>query len=69
MSQKNSFLLSFFFKDYYFFFFYGNFPGSPVVETLPSSARGASLIPGQGAEISRFMAKIKIKNRSNIITN
>ena len=46
-----------------------DFPGGPEVGALPSSARGASLIPGQGAEISRFMAKIKIKNRSNIIIN
>ena len=28
----------------------GDFPGSPVVETLPSNAGGASLIPGWGAK-------------------
>ena len=29
----------------------GNFPGSLVVKTLPSSAGGGGSIPGQGAEI------------------
>ena len=29
----------------------GDFPGSPVVKTLPSNAGTASLIPGQGAKI------------------
>ena len=28
-----------------------DFPGSPVVETLPSSAGGMGSIPGQGAKI------------------
>ena len=28
-----------------------DFPGSPVVKTLPSNARGADLIPGWGAKI------------------
>ena len=28
-----------------------DFPGSPVVKTLPSNAGGAGLIPGQGAKI------------------
>ena len=28
-----------------------DFPGEPVVKTLPSSAKGARLIPGQGAKI------------------
>ena len=28
-----------------------NFPGGPVVKTLPSNARGADLIPGWGAKI------------------
>ena len=28
-----------------------NFPGGPVVETLPSNAEGAGLIPGLGAKI------------------
>ena len=27
------------------------FPGGPVVKTLPSNAGGASLIPGQGTKI------------------
>ena len=29
----------------------GDFPGSPVVKTLPSKARGAGSIPRQGAKI------------------
>ena len=29
----------------------GDFPGGPVVETSPSSAGGAGLIPGRGAKI------------------
>ena len=29
-----------------------DFPGSPVVKTLSSSAEGIGLIPGQGAKIS-----------------
>ena len=29
----------------------GDFPGGPVVKTLPSNAGGAGLIPGQGAKI------------------
>ena len=28
-----------------------DFPGGPVVETVPSSAGGAASIPGQGAKI------------------
>ena len=28
-----------------------DFPGGPVVKTLPSSAGGAGLIPGQGARV------------------
>ena len=30
----------------------GDFPGSPVVKTSPSSAGGAGSIPGWGAKIS-----------------
>ena len=29
-----------------------DFPGGPVVETLPSNAEGVGLIPGQGAKIA-----------------
>ena len=29
----------------------GDFPGGPVVKTLPSNAGDTSLIPGQGAKI------------------
>ena len=28
-----------------------NFPGGPVVKTLPSKARGVGLIPGYGVKI------------------
>ena len=31
---------------------YQDFPGGPVFKTLPFNKRGASLIPGQGAETS-----------------
>ena len=31
---------------------YGDFPDSPVVETLTSNAGGAGSIPGQGVKIS-----------------
>ena len=31
----------------------GNFPGIPVVKTLPSNIRVAGSIPGQGAKIPR----------------
>ena len=30
---------------------FGDFPGSPVVETLPSKAEDVGLIPGWGAKI------------------
>ena len=31
--------------------YFGDFPGCPVVKTLPSNAGGAGSIPGQEAEI------------------
>ena len=31
----------------------GDFPGGPVVKTLPSDAGGAGSIPGRGARIPR----------------
>ena len=31
---------------------YGDFPGGPMVKTLPFSARGTGLIPGLGAKIA-----------------
>ena len=40
-------------KGYYLFILkiHEEFPGGPVVKTLPSNARDMSLIPGQGTEI------------------
>ena len=39
----------------------GNFPGGPVVETLPSNAGGVGLIPGYVAKIS---SALQPKNQS-----
>ena len=36
-----------------------DFPGSPVVKTLPSNARDTGLIPGQGARIPPTHLKAK----------
>ena len=44
----------------------GNFPGGPVVKTLPSNAVGAGLIPGWGAKIPHTSGP-KNQNRSNIV--
>ena len=50
-----------------------DFPGGPVVKTLPSSTGGAGSIPGRGAKIPRASRPKKQKNikkkRSNIVTN
>ena len=49
-----------------------DFLGGPVVKTLPSNARVAGLIPGQGTKIphdSWSKKKTKHKNRSNIVTH
>ena len=47
----------------------GNFPGSPVVTTLPSNAGGVSSIPGQGAKVTHILwpklQSIKQKQYSN----
>ena len=43
-----------------------DFPGSPVVKTLPSNARGTSLIPGQEAKILHVLrpkGKKKVKQK------
>ena len=48
----------------------GDFPGSPMIKTLPSRAGGAGLIPGQAAK-SPLASQLKnqnINNRSNIVT-
>ena len=49
----------------------GDFPGCPVVETLPCNAGAAGLIPAQGAKIPHASRpkNQSIKNRSNIVTN
>ena len=49
----------------------GDFPGCPVVETLPCNAGAAGLIPAQGAKIPHASRpkNQNIKNRSNIVTN
>ena len=49
----------------------GDFPGRPVVETLPCNAGGAGLIPAQGAKIPHASRpqNQNIKSRSNIVTN
>ena len=47
-----------------------DFLGDLVVKTLPSSAGGAGLIPGQGAKISpAFWPKNPPKYTSNVVTN
>ena len=47
----------------------GDFPGDPVVETLPSKAGDVCLIPGWGAKILHaWWPKPKTYNRSNIVT-
>ena len=49
----------------------GDFPGCPVLETLPCNAGAAGLIPAQGAKIPHASRPKNqtIKNRSNIVTN
>ena len=47
-----------------------DFPGGPVVKTLPSNAGGAGLIPGQRAKISHALGpKNQNINRSNVVKN
>jgi hypothetical protein len=48
--------------------FTGDFPGGPVVKTLPSDAGSACLIPRQGANMP-CSQEVKIYNRSNIAKN
>ena len=45
----------------------GDFPGSPVVETLPSSAGGAGSVPDVGAKIPHTSGpkNQNVNNRSN----
>ena len=39
--------------------FWSNFPGGPVVKSLPSNARDA-LIPGQGTKIPHAMEQLNL---------
>ena len=48
--------------------FWEDFPGGPVVETLPSNALGAGLILGWEAKVPHA-SRPKSKNISNIVTN
>ena len=40
-----------------------DFPGGSVVKTLPSNARGTSLIPDRGAKIPHALWPKKLKNK------
>ena len=44
----------------------GDFPGGPMVKTLPSNSAGVGSIPGQGAKIPYLMAK-KPKHKTEAI--
>ena len=44
-----------------------DFPGHPVVKTLPSNAGGAGLIPGQGAKIPHALQPKKTKHQTEAI--
>ena len=48
-----------------------NFPGGPLVKTLPANAGDTGLNPGWGAKIRQALwpKNQNIKNRSNIVTN
>ena len=47
-----------------------DFPGDPVVNTLPSNAGGAGLIPNQGAVILHALGpKHQNIKKSNVVTN
>ena len=46
----------------------GDFPGSPMVKTLPSNAGAAGLIPGQGTKIPHASwLKKKTKQKTEAI--
>ena len=42
---------------------FGDFPGGPLVKTLPSSAEGASSFPGWGAKIPHALQPKNIKQK------
>ena len=46
---------------------FGYFPGCPVVETSPSNAGGAGLIPFQGAKIPHASGPKKPKHKTEAI--
>ena len=46
----------------------GDFPGGPVVKTLPSNAGGVGSIPGHAAKVP-YALWPKNQNRNNIVTN
>ena len=47
-----------------------DFPGSPVVGTSPSKAKGVSSIPGWGTKIPHELRpKTRTQNRNNVVTN
>ena len=47
-----------------------DFPGSPVVKTLPSNEEDAGLIPGQGAKILHALGpKKQNKKQKQYVTN
>ena len=46
-----------------------DFPGSPMVKTLPSNAGGAGLIPGQGTQIPHTSRSSQKKKERKKLTN
>ena len=44
-----------------------DFPGGPVVKTLPSSAGGVGLIPGRGTKIAHALWPKKPKHKTEAI--
>ena len=48
---------------------FGDFPGGPVTETLPSSAGDTGSIPGQGVKIPHASLPKKKQNINNIVLN
>ena len=49
----------------------GDFPGGPVVKTLPLHAGGEGSIPAQGVRVphASWLKNQSIKNRGNIVKN
>ena len=55
---------SFFLDNFFLYWLQWDFPGGPVVETSPSSARGLGLIPAWGAKIPTWVAAKKHKTEA-----